>query len=603
MKKNSKKKVKKKSTFSKIITTIFLILSLTLMFLVLSLKILPNKYLIPVLGGILLLNIICYFSLKYSKSKIIKFIFVLSCFGMSYGVYSLINTKSILASMNIDYKVNNYVVLVTSDSNYNNIDDLNNKVIGILEDDKDSLVKLKIKYEKKEFDDVSNIVNSLFYNNVDSIILDQSYYDMLSEDDSYIENFKDKVRIIYKFSYKSKVKDISKNVNTSKDSFTIYVSGVDTYGSIAASSRTDANMLVTINPKTHQILLISIPRDYYIDLVGKNGKDKLTHSGIYGIDTTVKSVEKLLDIDINYYYKINFTSLINIVDSLGSVDVYSKYTFTSKDGYRYSEGYNKVKGKEALSFVRERKAFSAGDRVRNINQQAMVEALFRKATNPDFLVKYNSLLSSLKDSFITNMSESSLTTLIKNQLDSNAKWNISSYSLDGTNSREYTYSYKANTLYVMLPNNDTIENAKKLIKEVHDGKILKNSYNQDVNNVKSVTKENTSKVTKNNTDNIKNSNINTNSNKVVEKEYYSVSYIIDGKKDIIKVEKDTKISEKKIPEKEGYEILGWYLNDELYDFSKPVNSDLILEAKYSEIDTELLDIEKIENGDKDVSDD
>lgn len=601
MKKNSKKKVKKKSTFSKLISTLFLILSFTLLFLLMSLKVLPNKYLIPVICSIVVLNIISYFLLNYSKSKIIKFIFILFCFGMSYGVFSLINTKNILSSMNIDYKLNNYVVLVTSNSNYNNIDDLNNKVIGILEDDKDSLDKLKIKYEKKEFDDISNIVTGLFDNDVDGIVLDQSYYDMLCEEDSNIDNFKDKVRIIYRFSYKSKVNNISKDVNTSKDSFTIYISGVDTYGSIVSSSRSDANMLVTINPKTHQILLISIPRDYYIDLVGKNGKDKLTHSGIYGIDTTVKSVEKLLNMDINYYYKINFTSLINIVDSLGSVEVYSKYNFMSKDGYKYSEGYNKVNGKEALSFVRERKAFSAGDRIRNINQQAMVEALFRKVTNPDILVKYNSLLGSLKNSFVTNMSEKSLTNLIKNQLDSKAKWNISSYSLDGTNSREYTYSYKANTLYVMLPNNDTVDNAKKLIKQVYDGKILENSYSQDVNNVKSVTKENTSNKTNYSTNNIKNSNTNTNSNNVVKKEYYSVTYIIDGKKDIIKVESGKTISKKDIPIKEGYEILGWYLGDELYDFTKTINSDIVLEARYNKIEDEILEIEKIENDEKDVS--
>lgn len=593
MKKNSKKKTKKKSTISKLISTIFLILSFTLLFLLISLKVLPNKYLMPIIGSIVVINFISFCLLKYSKSKIIKFVFILLCLGMSYGVYSLFNTKSMLSSMNIDYKLNNYVVLVNNDSNYNNIDDLNNKVIGILEDDKTTIKKIKIKYEKKEFNDVISIVNSLFENDVDGIILEESYYDMLCEEDSNINNFKSKVRIIYKFNYKSKISNITKDVNTSKDSFTIYVSGIDTYGSIASSSRTDANMLITINPTTHQILLTSIPRDYYIELIGKNAKDKLTHSGIYGIDTTVKSVEKLLSIDINYYYKINFTSLINIVDSLGGVDVYSKYNFISKDGYKYSEGYNKVNGKEALSFVRERKAFNAGDRVRNINQQAMIEALFRKVTNPDILIKYNSLLKSIKNNFVTNMPENSLTNLIKNQLDSNAKWNITLYSLDGTNSREYTYSYKANTLYVMIPNNDTIENAKELIKRVYDGNILENSYNQNVNDVKPVTKQNiiekTSNVTK--------SNI----NKKDEKKYNSVIYIIDGKKNTIRVKSGTTIEKPIIPLKEGYEILGWYLNDELYDFSKTINSDLVLEAKYSKIEDRLLEEEKTRKDEIDVS--
>ena len=593
MKKNSKKKTKKKSTISKLISTIFLILSFTLLFLLINLKVLPNKYLLPIIGSIVVINFISFCLLKYSKSKIIKFVFILLCLGMSYGVYSLFNTKNILSSMNIDYKLNNYVVLVNNYSNYNNIDDLNNKVIGILEDDKNSIKNIKIKYEKREFNDVISVVNSLFDNDVDGIILEESYYDMLCEEDSNINNLKSKVRIIYKFNYKSKISNITKDVNTSKDNFTIYVSGIDTYGSIASSSRSDANMLVTVNPTTHQILLISIPRDYYVDLVGKNGKDKLTHSGIYGIDTTVKSVEKLLSIDINYYYKINFTSLINIVDSLGSVDVYSKYSFISKDGYKYSEGYNKVNGKEALSFVRERKAFSAGDRVRNINQQAMVEALFRKVTNPNILVKYNSLLGSIKNNFVTNMPEKSLTNLIKNQLDSNAKWNITPYSLDGTNSREYTYSYKANSLYVMIPNNDTIENAKELIKQVYNGNILENSYNDNVTNVKSVTKENTNRTV--------DKNSNTNNINEIKKDYYNVTYIIDGKKESIKVESGKTIPKKEIPSKEGYEIIGWYLGDKLYDFSEIINNDITLEVKYNKIEDDLSEFEKIENDEKDVS--
>ena len=166
-------------------------------------------------------------------------------------------------------------------------------------------------------------------------------------------------------SIKTKSKSIAKKVKVTKESFNIFISGIDTYGKISSVSRSDVNMVVTVNPKTKQILMTSIPRDYYVTLHGVKGyKDKLTHASLLGIENSVMTVEDLLDIDINYYIKVNFSSVINVVDSLGGVDVYSEYDFTSIDGYHYSKGYNKVNGEEALSFVRERKAFASGDNQR-----------------------------------------------------------------------------------------------------------------------------------------------------------------------------------------------------------------------------------------------
>ena len=566
---------KKSNTFAKLITLAFLILSCVLTYFLVKLKVLPNKFFYPVIIGLLVLNIVLFLILRFSKKLSIKLVAILGCIGLGYGVYSLSNTNELLNSMNINYKTSNYVIIVKKDSKYESINDLNKKNIGYLQDDKGVLKKVRISYNPKEYDDVSKLVDNLFNDDLSGIILEQSYVDMLSEDSSPINDFKDKTKIIYKFKLNTEVTDISKDVDTENESFIVYFSGIDTYGNISSVSRTDANMLGVFNPKTKQILLISIPRDYYIELYGKNAKDKLTHSGIYGIDNTVKSVEKLLDIDINYYYKINFTSLIKIVDSVDGVDVLSKYTFTSKDGYNYTKGYNHVNGKEALSFVRERKSFSGGDRVRNMHQQAMVEALFRKCTQKSIIVKYNSLLNSLKDSFITNMPTSSMTSLIKTQLSDNAKWNITSYSLDGTNSRQYTYSYKSNKLYVMIPDETTISKAKSLIKDVIDGKKLEASYDGIVSNVNSVTKSETKKTTSNKT-----SNVQTNSDTNKE---YTVNYIIDGNTTTIKVKKGELITSKTIPGKDGYEVLGWYVGDKEYNFNNPVESDLDLVAKYEEI--------------------
>ena len=568
-------KKKKSKTFAKLISLAFLILSCVLTYFLVSLKVLPNKYFIPIIVGLVIINIVLFVVLCFSNKLSIKLVAILGCIGLGYGVYSLANTKELLKSMNINYKTSNYVVIVNKDSDYQKLNDLSGKSIGYLNDDKGVLKKVRIKFDAEEYEDVSKLIEELFKDDVSAIILENSYVDMLNEEGSPISGFKDKIRIIYDLKFNTEVKDISKDVNTEKESFIIYFSGIDTYGNVSSVSRTDANMLGVFNPKTKQILLISIPRDYYIELYGKNGKDKLTHSGIYGIDNTIKSVEKLLDIDINYYYKINFTSLINIVDSVGGVDVLSSYTFVSNDGYKYTKGYNHVNGKEALSFVRERKSFSAGDRVRNIHQQAMVEALFRKCTQKSIIVKYNSLLSSLKNSFITNMPSSSLVSLIKQQLSDDAKWTITSYSLNGTNSREYTYSYKSNKLYVMMPDTNTITKAKELIRDVFDGKKLEATYDGNVSKINTVTKSEEKKVTSNST-----SNVVSNSN--VSKEY-TVKYIIDGSDTSIKVKPGEIIKAKSIPGKDGYEVLGWYLNDVEFNFNNPINSDLELVAKYKEI--------------------
>ncbi len=266
-------------------------------------------------------------------------------------------------------------------------------------------------------------------------------------------------------------------------------------------------MIVTVNPKTKQILLTSIPRDYYVQLHGKTGyKDKLTHAGLYGADMSVKTLEDLLNIEINYYIKVNFTSVINIVEALGGVEVYSDYTFTSIDGYNYTKGYNKVNGEQALSFARERKAFSEGDRQRVKDQQALLEAMFRKCTSPAIITKYNSLMNSINGSFVTNMSANRITSLIRMQLIGKYKWIITSNSLDGENSSNYTYSYSAQKLYVMEPIEDSVKYAKELIDSVIDGEKLDPTYDGNASDVHSVSrnKQSTNKNTeqkKNDTEN------------------------------------------------------------------------------------------------------
>ena len=239
-------------------------------------------------------------------------------------VYEL-NTLGFLKKLGYqNYKTENYSLLVLKDSKSKSIEDLQNTTIGSLplntEGGKDAKNKItnKITVEFKTYEDISNLKNDFLNKTVSSMLIENSLLTILNEND---EDFVNSYEVIYEFSIDIETKDISNSVDITKNSFNVYISGIDTYGSVSSVSRSDVNMIISVNPKTNKILITSIPRDYYVSLYGKNAKDKLTHAGIYGIETSVKTIEELLNIKINYYLKVNFTSLINIVDKLEGVNV------------------------------------------------------------------------------------------------------------------------------------------------------------------------------------------------------------------------------------------------------------------------------------------
>ena len=301
------------------------------------------------------------------------------------------------------------------------------------------------------------------------ILLENTYLEIAKEEN---EEFAKNTKVIYKFSIDIATKDLVKNVDITEKPFNIFIAGIDTYGKISSVSRSDVNMVVTVNPKTHKILLTSIPRDYYVYLHGITSyKDKLTHAGIHGIDMSVKTVEDLLDCDINYYFKVNFSSLINIVDAIGGIEVDSPYTFTTYDNkYTFKKGLNKLNGEKALYFVRERKAFSGGDRTRNQNQQLVLTAIINKVMSKTLLTKYNSILDAVGDSFVTNLDNDSITKFIKKQIKNNDSWTIETYNLNGTDAFDYTYSYKSAKSYVMQPDEESVQNAQNKINEIMNEK-------------------------------------------------------------------------------------------------------------------------------------
>ncbi len=246
--------------------------------------------------------------------------------------------------------------------------------------------------------------------------------------------------------------------------FVLYISGIDTYGDVSKTSRSDVNILVAVNPKTHQVLLVNTPRDYYVQLNGTTGtKDKLTHAGIYGVDTSVKTLQDLYNIGINYNIRINFTSLEKLVDAMGGVDVQSEYNFSS-GGFNFVTGTNHVNGTQTLAFSRERHSFEGGDRTRGQNQMKVITAIIAKMTQPSNALKAGELVAALQGVFETNMASSDITALIRNQLDTMAKWTVTSTSVDGTGSSQPTYSMGAQRLYVMIPDEASLNSARQQLK-------------------------------------------------------------------------------------------------------------------------------------------
>ena len=481
-------KKKRKLSIFKLLALMLFVASLFMSYIIYKVNLLPNKYLYLVLGGIAFTNMFFDFFLvrKTSKKGVrVFFAFVtIAVLGvMAFIAHYILNTLGFLAKIGpTDYKTETYSVIVLKSSKYNKIKDIKDLDVAYYSNSKGAKAANKkvlksVDVNFKDYDDANKMASKLLNNEEKVIMLEDSVLSMVNEDDP---EFNNKTKVIYKFVIKIKSKTKAKDVDVTSKPFNIYITGIDTYGEISSVSRSDVNIVATVNPKTKQVLLTSIPRDYYVQLHGTTGvKDKLTHAGIYGVDMSIATIEDLLDIEINYYVKVNFTSLIDIVNAIGGITVYSDYTFTSIDGVHFTEGNNNMNGEQALAFARERKAFQAGDIQRGKDQQAVIAALIKKVCSKSIITKYDSLLNSLKGKFQTNMSSNKITSLLKMQLNDMATWNVSTYNLDGVNSNNYTYSGGNIKLFVFEPKLGSIDEAHNLINDVKKGKKLKASYTYD----------------------------------------------------------------------------------------------------------------------------
>ena len=270
-----------------------------------------------------------------------------------------------------------------------------------------------------------------------------------------------------------------------KEPFVVYLSGVDNRGELTEKARSDVNILAVVNPTTKQAALINTPRDYYVDLAGTDSKDKLTHAGLYGVETSMATLGNLYGVNVEHYLRINFAGFINIIDAIGGVDVYSDQAFTSvgSPGYydptTFAEGWNHLDGKSALAFARERHAFKTGDIQRGINQMKVIDAMVNKLKSPALLMGFSKLMDAAADCFVTSLSQEQISALVRMQLGDLANWDIQSYAVTGSGAKSTKcYSAKGQSLYVMKPDENSVNEAKALIAAVLGGEDKLTSTSQ-----------------------------------------------------------------------------------------------------------------------------
>lgn len=498
-----RKKKKNKRPISKFMT-IFMIISLALLiFQIIKLNLLPAKLIVLVSLIMVILCLIILLILHFKAKKFLPrilagFIALCMCMGLAYGNYFIFktdNTFDVVTSL-ADSKATTTSIVVLKSSSIKKEKDLKGKKIGtILDMDKkptkrmlDDLNKDNIKYTTKDYSNLDELMEAFYSGEVDAICLNEKYRDILHETQAYF-TFQTDTRIVHQNVHYTKVEkndNPSDPVNDiSKDAFTVLVSGNDSYGTLQDSNtRSDANLLLTVNPKTGTILMTSIPRDYYVELIcpdddpelacPEGSYDKLTHSGLMGVKSTEETIEKALGIKINYNVRINFSSVVNLVDALDGIDLDIKkgeevdiFYVNSQPGL--SVGKHHVDGETALAFARERHAYLDGDNQRVRNQQKVFKAIFKRIISPKMITNYGKFMDAIAVAFDTNLSGDEISKFVKYELDNMPNWKIESYAIVAE--PDYQFCYQSQSYASVVAQNDVMnEIAKKKIQAVLKGK-------------------------------------------------------------------------------------------------------------------------------------
>ena len=473
------KKIGLSLVFIQLIATVVFIGSL------MKLGMLPDLYLIIIAAAVCIpLLVIAIIQLKTKKkaifSKILSIVFSAVLILLSFYLFKTENAVSSISTTD-NVKVDKIVVAVLKDDPAQTINDTIDYVYGVQyalkgEEIKEAIAAIEenlgAELHKKELETLQDQIKELYAGEVQAVILNEAYLEMMDEE---IAEVSEGIRIIYTYEVKREVQTVpeTEKLEMKSDGFIVYVSGIDVYGPIKTNSRSDVNILVVANPSTHKILLVTTPRDYYIPFPGVTGgqRDKLTHAGIYGVDVSMAALGQLYDINPDFYARVNFTSLIKVVDALGGVKVYSEYPFKEViDGEEMyvSKGWNYFNGKQALAFCRERKQLAEGDYQRGKNQEAVLKAIIEKLLSPAVLTGAADLLDSVKGNVETNMSMDQIQELIKGQLNDPQPWSIEMMAAYGSGDMDYCYSMPRTKLYVSWPVESSVNQIKNAINEIMD---------------------------------------------------------------------------------------------------------------------------------------
>ncbi len=461
----------------KLILCIQILMSLIFVYTLFTLNVLPILYSVIVFIVFVLINIGLYIGLR-KDNTIIKIISVILSLSLIIPMIYMNKSKETLDEITeVKDEVSQISLIVLKDSEYENINDLENKDVQATmnlntEVMKEAIHKLdeQVSVHMTYVPDLTEMATNLYEGKCDALFINEAYLWVMEHK---YENIEDEIRVLWTYEYKEETEDISKPVSVNKDCFTVFISGIDTRGPVSTVSRSDVNMLATVNTNTNKILLTSIPRDYYVYIPELGAKDKLTHAGLKGIDSSVSTLEELLDIDINYYARVNFTSLIKMVDALGGIEVYVPYDIYTSPKYNAKKGLVHMNGEMALWYSRERYNLPNGDNDRILNQQRVIQGMINKLISPKIITNYTDILDSISGSFETNMTSKEITDLLKKQLDTMDTWDIQSYALEGKGSHFTGGAMMPDSkLYYCVPNEDSIEKAKDYINKMINGETV-----------------------------------------------------------------------------------------------------------------------------------
>ena len=479
----AKKPAKKRSLFSKLICAILILAEAAagglFVYALLRINVLADwqNYAIIVVMALLFLFTARKLTKKKAKNGtriVCGVLAFLLAAGYGLGFYYVSTVIGFLEKITVvdNTETQEYSVVVYKDSGIKKINKLAGKNIAFqstnlhLKLAEDKLAET-IKYTEKEYADLASIFLDMDNGALSGIAMASSYLEVLKED---AKDYYDKLTVIYKYEIEfEKEKKTAKKVDMQNDPFVIYISGIDSRNGVKATARSDVNMLAVINPKKNKILLVSVPRDYYVQLHGTTGnKDKLTHAGIYGIDMSKNTMSDLFGgVEINHTIKVSFKTVENLVNALDGIDIYSDQRFRAwtDPNCIIQKGDIHLDGKCALAFSRERMSYATGDRHRVENQQNVFSAILKKATSIQYIVNYPKLLSAIEGTFQTSLSMDEITGFAKNQMNTMKSWEIEQYSVNGSGGMQPTYSMGSQPLYVMIPDQNTVNEAITKIQE------------------------------------------------------------------------------------------------------------------------------------------